>query len=138
MRLRRSARSPAPVQHDGDGEGDGEGDGDGGGGGDDETAAFSAVLRVATTAVAQLRSLWTCPRRVATSAADLARRAMATPATMSPTALAAGDLDGLIPVATRPSGNSNNDRDAAAANRVGGRGGKGDAGTTVRSTYLLS
>ena len=36
-----------------------------------------------------------------------------------PAALAAGDLDGLFLVATRPSGDSDNNRDAAAANGVG-------------------
>ena len=38
-----------------------------------------------------------------------------------PTAPAAGDLGGLFPAATRPSGDSDNDLNAAVANGVGGR-----------------
>ena len=49
------------------------------------------------TAALRRGDAWRCPRRPA-----LARRAT-TPATTPPATLAAGDLDGLFPVATRPS-----------------------------------
>ena len=50
------------------------------------------------TAALRRGDAWRCPRRPA-----LARRATTTPATTPPATLAAGDLDGLFPVATRPS-----------------------------------